>query len=56
MVLGKVQGPSDVRLTPARGIDEEAADAPNSVSARYFQLKTNHAIIGANGLGTLRNS
>jgi hypothetical protein len=34
------------KLTRTRGIDPKAAEAPKFISARYFQLKTNHAIIG----------
>ena len=42
----KCQDRAMYKLTSTRGIDKEAAEAPKSISAPYFQLKTNHAIIG----------
>jgi ribonuclease HI len=42
----KCKGRAMYKLTRTRGIDPKAAEAPKTVSARYFQLKTNHGLVG----------
>ena len=42
----KCKGRAMYKLTRARGMDPKAAKAPKTISARYYQLKMNHALIG----------
>jgi hypothetical protein len=34
------------RLTKDRGMDLKVATAPKSIASRYYQLKSNHAMMG----------